>query len=219
MKGIEQSLQSMKAELVGVPDKIERINWSEWEEKIDDKAAVDQIKTSYESLKIDTAKSGGVDIAETNAQLDKAINKTNESEKVISELLTQYKAELVQAKKEKKDIHTWHFHDYLNRYPGLAEQMRQQYMDGYQLPSDAEDRLAESDVSEIRRQVKNGGRIVVDDELPTHVGNFDYEVELKKTEEIAKKLYGDSPRWKEIQDQLAKETQGVKKIDADAEHH
>ena len=212
MKGIEQSLQAMKAELVGVPDKIDSINWSEWEQKIEDKTAVDQIKSSYENLKYETAK--GTDVADITNQLDKAISKTGESEKVIGELVSSYKTELAAAKKEKVDIHTWHFHDYLNRYPGLAEQMREQYMQGYQLPSDAEDRLAESDVGEMRRQVKSGGRIVVDDELPTRIGSWDYEEEVKKTEELAKKLYGDSPRYKEIQDQLRKEAQVVKRVEA-----
>jgi len=205
MKGIEQSLQAMKAELIGVPERVEAINWSEWEAKIEDKAAVEQIKSSYDSLKYEAAK--GTDVAELTGQLDKAISKTGESEKLIGELLAQYKAELEAAKKEKVDIHNWHFHDYLNRYPGLAEQMREQYMQGYQLPSDAEDRLAESDVGEMRRQVKSGGRIVVDDELPTRIGSWDYEEEVKKTEELAKKLYGDSPRYKEILDSLRKEAQ------------
>ena len=147
-------------------------------------------------------------------QLDAAISKTGESEAAINELMASYKTELEAAKKEKVDIHTWHFHDYLNRYPGLAEQMREQYMQGYQLPSDAEDRLAESDVNEIRRQVKTGGRVVVDDELPTRIGSWDYEAEVKKTEELAQKLYGGSPRYKEIVDQLRKEVQVVKKVDA-----
>jgi len=212
MKGIEQSLQAMKAELVGVPDRIEPINWSEWEQKIDDKTAVEQIKSSYDNLKYETAK--GTDIADITSQLDTAISKTGESEKVIGEVLTSYKAELSAAKKEKVDIHSWHFHDYLARYPGLAEQMREQYMQGYQLPSDAEDRLAESDVSEMRRQVKSGGRIVVDDELPTRIGSWDYDEEVKKVEQLAKSLYGDSPRYKEIQDQLRKEAVVVKKVDA-----
>ena len=212
MKGIEQSLQAMKAELVGVPDKIEPISWSDWEQKIDDKAAVGEIKSSYEQLKFEAAK--GTDVTELTAGLDKAISKTSESEKVIGELLTAYKAELAAAKKEKVDIHNWHFHDYLARYPGLAEQMREQYMQGYQLPSDAEDRLAESDVGEMRRQVKAGGRIVVDDELPTRIGDWDYEVEVKKVEELARKLYADSPRYKEIQDQLQKDSQIMKKVEA-----
>ena len=212
MKGVEQSLQAMKSELVGVPERIEPINWAEWEQKIDDKAAVGEIKSSYDNLKYEAAK--GTDVSEMTGQLDTAISRSGQSEKLIGELLVQYKAELAAAQKEKTDIHTWHFHDYLARYPGLAEQMREQYMQGYQLPSDAEDRLAESDVGEMRRQVKAGGRIVVDDELPTRIGSWDYEEEMRKAEELAKKLYGDSPRWKDIQDQMRKETQVVKKVEA-----
>ena len=218
MKGVDASLQAMKAELIGVPDRVEPINWTEWEAKIEDKAAVEQIKSSYDNLKYDSAK--GSDLSETTGQLDKAISKTGESEKVIGELLQQYKAELATAKKEKVDIHNWHFHDYLARYPGLAEQMREQYMQGYQLPSDAEDRLAESDVGEMRRVVKSGGRIVVDDELPTRIGSWDYEEEVRKTEELAKQLYGDSPRYKEIVEQIRKEALIVKKDDtAQVEAH
>ena len=222
MRSIEQTLQAMKAELSGVPDTIEPIPWSEWEEKVDDKSTIDSIHSSYDNLKLEADKV--TDVQQFNSELDKAISTSSASEAVIAELIATYKTELTAAKKEKVDIHTWHFHDYLARYPGLAEQMRAEYMEGYQLPPEALERLADSDLGELKRQVRNGGRLSSDEDIPTKVGDFDYEVELKKTEDLAKKLYGDSPQLKDIQAQIQRELLAVKQLQEshaadDTPHH
>ena len=218
MRSVEQTLQAMKQELVNVPDKVEPIPWREWEEKIDDKGTVDSIRQSYDSLRFEQSATGGGDVQSFNAELDKALTTGAQSEAAITQLLTAYKAELRQAQKEKEDIHSWHFHDYLNRYPGLAEQMRAEYMEGYQLPPESLERLTDSDISELRKQVRNGGRLSSDEEIPTKVGDFDYEAELKKTEELAKKLFGDSPQLKDIQAQIQREQLAVKELQAAQQH-
>ena len=221
MRSIEQTLQQMRAELAGVPERIEPINWAEWEEKLDDKAAVGNIKSSYDSLKVAEAERTA-DVAEFGAELDRAIGKAGESEAAVAELLQHYKTELAAAQKEKKDIHGWHFHDYLARYPGLAEQMRAEYMEGYQLPPEALERLTDSDLSELRRTVRNGGRISSDEDIPTKVGAFDYEAELRSTEELARKVLGaDSPQMRDVQQLISKEQAAVKELGAthEEEHH
>ena len=131
--------------------------------------------------------------------------------------MSSYKAELKAAEKEKAEIHEWHFHDYLRRYPGLAEQMRAEYMEGWQLPPESLERLTDSDVSELKRQVRNGGRLSSDEDIPTRVGDYDFEAELKKTEEFARKMLGDSPQLKDIQAQIQKEQLAVQQMhEADA---
>ena len=271
MRGVEATLQAMKQELSGVPDRVDPINWAEWEEKIDDKAMVDTIKQSYDSFKTEEAK-GTTDVQQLNNEIDQAVSHRSttphhtphpragpspdpppptppppphspplppslccaqiaaagDSESVIAEWVSTYKAELTAAQKEKRDIHGWHFHDYLRRYPGLAEQMRAEYMEGYQLPPESLERLTESDLSELKRQVKNGGRLSSDEEIPTRVGDYDYEEELKKTEELARKLFGppgdDNPQLKDIQAQIQREQLAVKQLQQaqahdEEEHH
>jgi len=81
------------------------------------------------------------------------------------------------------------------------------------------ERLAESDFQEMRRTVRTGGKLSSEEDIPTRVGSYDYEEELKKVEETAKKLLGDSPRFKEFQDLVKKEQLAVRKIKEPAEEH
>jgi len=203
MRSIDNQLSTMRQELIGVPDEIEPINWNEWEQKIEDKAAFQQIKSQYEGLDIQPQK--GQDLREQLNQIDTGIAKIKETEELVRSDLTKYQHELELAIKEKEEIHRWHYHDFLNRYPGLAEQNREQYMQGYQLPSDAEDRLADTDMGEVRKQVKATGRLIIDPEVPTKIGSFDAEVELMKTAAFAKKVFGDSPKWPEMQKEIDRE--------------
>jgi cellulose biosynthesis protein BcsQ len=70
-------------------------------------------------------------------------------------------------------------------------------MNGYQLPTDAEDRLGETDINQLRTQFKNNQNSALDlsEDIPKKIGNFDYETELKRVEELEKKMFGDNPLY------------------------
>lgn len=214
MKSLDQSLAQMRAESFGAPETVEPIQWAEWEAKIDDKAQVRQIKESYTSFKPPTG--GDTSMAELDAQIERAIKASTQSKEVIDAELAKYREELARAKQEKPAVHNWHFHDYMNRYPGLAEQMRAQYMAGYQLPTDAEDRLQETDIGEFKKAVKAGSRVVIDEELSIRVGDYDLNAELAKTEELVRKLFGESANFSAMQAEIQREIVSPK---VDEVHH
>jgi hypothetical protein len=135
---------------------------------------------------------------------------------LVSEMLTGWRAELEAAKREKEEVHSWKFHDYLNRYPGLAEEVREEWMQGYQLPNDALERLAETDLRELSRQLKSGQPVQLEPDIPLKVGEVSYEKELQQVEQNARKLLGDQPELQQVMDRIKREREMFKQ---DAEHH
>lgn len=215
MKQIDQQLAVLRAEADNAPKTIDAINWSEWEAKIEDKAQLKQIRQQYESFTpaVESNASG----SEFLQQLDQAISASSKSQEIIAEELKRFKAELAEAKQDKIDVHNWTLLDYFARYPGLSEQIQHEYMEGYQLPTDAEDRLEEADLSEFQRALEKGQPIVIDPELPLNVGEMHINDELKKVEMVAQKVFGSTPVWKSIQADIEKDYQTA--IVHKEEHH
>jgi len=191
LRELDSKLSALRGELVGVPESIPEIEWAEFDD-IEDKAAVEAIREEYEALKIPMGEADNV--ADMNAALDTAIQRTTENAKISEEEVARLRLELAAAKKEKVDVHNWTLEDYCRRYPGLAEQLRHEYMEGYTLPTDAMDRLGESDLSEWRKSFQAGAPpMSVDPNLPTAVGEFDLNKEREKLDAQIKKMFGDSP--------------------------
>jgi len=188
MKEMETKFSSMKSEMFGVAPKVEGIDWKFWEENITDKALVASLKKEYESLTFEAAK--GEDLSKINADLDFAIEKASGAAAISREELPKLQAQLAAAIKEKKDVHTWTAEDYFRAYPGLEQQLRDEYMNGEFLPSDAEERLEAQDVSEARKQFKAGAEITVPDDLPDRIGDFSIKAEQAKVDELLTRMFG-----------------------------
>ena len=249
MRAIDTQLASMRQELSGVPDSIEPIDWSEWEAKIEDKAALEKIKSNYESFEPEKTK--GINVEQLVQSVDARVRLTqrradcsptlactrltlttalclvcpvcvrqikamSSGKALLSELLTGWRAELEEAKREKEEVHNWKFHDYLNRYPGLAEEVREEWMQGYQLPNDALERLAETDLRELTRQLKSGQPVQLEPDIPLKVGVVSYENELLQVEQLARKLLGDQPELQPVMDRIKREREMFKQ---EPEHH
>jgi len=214
-KAIDQYLNNLRAELVGVPTRIAPIEWEEWSNKIQDQDAVKSIQEQYEKLSFDQGDEGKSKSSSLAAKFDKLIARLNQNADLSREELVSLKEELSDAEKEKREIHDWSLNDWMINNPGLADQLRTEYMEGYQLPTDAQDRVAESDINEIRRLLRAGGKLAVDAELPTKIGNYDALEDEKHTIELAKKMFGDSPHWKEVERII--EENRIKKVED--EHH
>jgi len=217
MKDLEAKFLAMRNELKGVPKTIEPIDWAYWEQNISTPGVVASIRKEYESLKF--AKAKGQDLTAINSQLDNAINRTNENAELSKQELTKLRTTLDNAKKEKVAVHSWKYEDYVARYPGLNVQLRTEYMNGYQLPTDAEDRLGETDINQLRTQFKNNQNSALDlsEDIPKKVGDLDFETELKRVEELEKKMFGDNPLYQTyIADVKAQEEKEKAK---NAEHH
>ena len=205
LREMDAKLTALSGELFGVPESVPEIDWSEYDD-VQDKDAVQAIKRDYESKDYSAAGDGGDDnVSAMNATFELALQRTTENAKISEQEITRLKEELRQAKAEKSEVHNWTLEDYCRRYPGLAEQLRHEYMEGYTLPTDAMDRLAESDLGEARKAFQAGAPPApMDPGLPTTVGTFDVAKEQARLDAQLKKMFGDSPEYEAL----------VKEIDA-----
>jgi hypothetical protein len=185
MKELESKFTTMRSELKGVPKSIESIDWAYWEKQISDKNLLSQIRKDYESLSFPKPK--GQDLSNINNKLDAAIKRTGENAEISKAELSRLRQELKAAEEEKSSVNSWNFYDYLARYPGLDEQLRKEWEEGYQLPTTAEERLKETDINQLRTQFKNNQTLNVDlSEVDTKVGSFDSQAEIKKIEQLVR---------------------------------
>lgn len=183
------------------------------EEHITDKALVASLRKEYESLKFEAGK--GEDLTKINADLDFAIQKASGAAAISREELPKLQAQLAAAIKEKKDVHNWTPEDYFRAYPGLEQQLRDEYMQGEFLPSEAEERLEAQDVNEARKQFKSGAEITVPDDLPDRIGDFSIKAEQAKVDELLTRMFGGSKSFEAAR--AAEKAAEAKK--AAAHHH
>jgi hypothetical protein len=187
------------------------------EENIDNKAVVESLRKEYESMKFEDAK--GEDLTKVNADLDVAIAKATGAADISREQLPKLQAELQAAIEEKRSVHNWTLEDFYARYPGLREQLREEYNQGEFLLSDAEERLEAQDVNEARKQFKAGAEISMPDDLPERVGDFSLQAELKKTDALLERMFGGSKQFEQLkQDARDKEAKRAAAA-AKAAHH
>lgn len=195
MKELDNKFSGMKTEMFGVPDKVEPIDWDSFEKGITNKALFQQIKKEYETLQYPDIK--GEDLTKINADLDFAILKSSGAAAVSREEIPKLEAKLKDALAEKKAVHTWSLEDYYRRYPGLEEQMREEFMNADYLPTDAEDRLEAIDVNEARKQFRLGNDLELPEGLPTRVGDFDFAEETKKVDALLERMFGGSKQFED----------------------
>jgi len=196
MKELDNKFQSMKTEIFGVPEKIEAVDWSSFEKQIQNKALFQQIKKEYETMTFPAVK--GEDLSEINRALDTSIQKATVAAEISKQELPKLRALLQQAIQEKKDVHTWELDEYFRRYPGLEEQLREEYMNGEYLASDAEERLDALDIAEARKAFKTGAELPIPDGVPDQVGNYSAKDEAKQIESLLDKMYGGNAQYEAL---------------------
>jgi hypothetical protein len=195
MKELDNKFSGMRTEMFGVSDKIDPVDWSVYEKGISNKQLFAQIKKEYEDMKFPEVK--GEDLTKINGDLDFAIEKASGAAVISREEIPRLEKQLKDAQAEKKSIHTWTFEDYCARYPGLEEQLREEYMRAEYLPSDAEERLEALDVNEARKAFKAGATIPLPDDLPTKVGDYDFQQERKRVDALLERMFGGSKQFEQ----------------------
>lgn len=213
MKELDAKFVSMKTDMHGVPAAVEPIDWAQWEESIDNKSLVASLRQEYESMKFDAVK--GEDLTKINADLDFSLQKARGAAAISREELPKLQAELAAAIEEKRTVHSWTLEDFYKRYPGLEQQLRDEYMNGEFLLSEAEERLEAQDVNEARKQFKSGAEISMPDDLPDRVGDYSAKAEMAKVNALLDRMYGGSKQYEQWKvEQKAKDSKKVQ-----AEHH
>jgi len=177
-KEIDARFAAMKAQMFGVAPKVEEIDWAQWEATISNKAAVAALRKEYESTTFETSK--GEDLTKVNAHLDGEIAGATRAASVAAEELPKAQAELARAIRDKKEVHNWTLEDYYKNIPGLEEQLREEYMNGEFLPSEAEQRLVDMDWNELRKQLRSGQELTLPEGLPDRIGNKSLKEEYAK---------------------------------------
>lgn len=195
MKELDTKFSSMKTEMFGVAPKVDEVDWKFWEANISNKALLQSLRKEYESAKFDDVK--GEDLSKINADLDFAIEKATGAAAISKEELPKLQAELQRAIAEKKAVHDWTAEDYYAAMPGLEQQMRDEYMRGEFLPSEAEERLEAQDVNEARKQFKAGAEITIPDDFPDRVGDYSIKEEEKKTEAMLERMFAGSKQYEQ----------------------
>jgi hypothetical protein len=212
MKELDNKFVGMKAEMYGVADKVDPIDWESYERGITNKALFQQIKREYETMTFPEIK--GEDLTKINADLDFAIEKASGAAVISKQEIPKLEAQLKEAQAEKKAIHTWTMEDYFRRYPGLEEQLREEYMNAEYLPSDAEERLESQDVNEARKAFRLGTELPLPDELPKRIGDLDFEAENKKVDALLERMFGGSKQFEAF-----RAAEKVKEAKKAKEHH
>ena len=157
------------------------------------KALFNQIKKEYESIVYPDVK--GEDLTKINADLDFAIEKASGAAKISKEEIPKLQVQLKDAQSEKKAVHTWTMEDYFQKYPGLEEQLRVEYMNAEYLPSDAEERLEAQDINEARKAFKLGNEIQLPEDLPERIGDLDFQAEKQKVDALLERMFGGSKQF------------------------
>jgi len=215
MKELDQKFSSMKTEMFGVAPKVDDIDWKHYEATIGNKAQVAALRKEYESATFESAK--GEDLTAINKALDFAIEKASGAAAISKEELPKLQAELQRAIAEKKAVHTWTAEDYYAAMPGLEQQLRDEYMRGEFLPSEAEERLEAQDVNEARKQFKAGAEITVPDDFPDRIGDYSIKEEAKKVDAMLERMFGGSKQYE--QHKQAERAAEAKKAAAHAAAH
>lgn len=213
MKELDVKFTSMKSEMFGVAKTVDTIDWASYEKSIENKALVAQMKKEYENLKF--AAPEGEDLTKINADIDFAIEKASTAAEISKAEIPKVKAQLARAIEEKRTIHNWSAEDYFARYPGLEEQLREEYMQGEFLPSEAEERLEAQDVNEARKQFKLGQPITVPEDMPDRVGDFSVKAEQKKVDDLLNRMFAGSKQYQQLKEAEA----AAAKKRAAAHHH
>lgn len=190
MKELDNKFSGMKAEMFGVSSEVAPIDWASYEKGINNKALFQAIKKEYETMVYPDVK--GEDLTKINADIDSAIAKASVAAEISRAELPKLKQQLADAIAEKKSVHTWTMEDYFRRYPGLEEQLREEYMQAEYLPSEAEERLEAMDVNEARKALKLGQPIDLPEGLPTRVGDYSFVEEKQKVDAMLEKMFGGS---------------------------
>ncbi len=193
MKELDTKFSSMKTEMFGVAPKVDEVDWKFWESNIGNKALVQSLRKEYEAAKFEEVK--GEDLSKINADLDFAIEKASGAAAISKEELPKLQAQLQSAIEEKKSVHSWSVEDYYARYPGLEQQLRDEYMLGDFLPSDAEERLEAQDVNEARKQFKSGAEITVPEDFPDRIGDFSLAEEQKKVDALLNRMFSGAKQF------------------------
>ena len=144
------------------------------------------------------------------------IQKATGAAAISKEQIPALKVRLAAAIEEKRTVGSWTPEQYFEAYPGLEEQLREEYMNGEYLPSEAEERLEAQDVNEARKQFKSGAEIVMPDDMPDRVGDYSVQAEIKKVDQLLERMFGGSKQYEAIK--LQNQAAAAKKAAAAAAH-
>lgn len=214
MKELDAKFASMKSEMFGVSDTVAPIDWEALEKGISNKALFAQIRKEYESITF--PKIEGEDLTQINAALDASIERASAAAEISRAELPKLRAQLAEAQAEKHAVHNWTMDDYFRRYPGLEEQLREEYMRADYLPSDAEERMEQLDVQEALKALRTGAPFELPEGLPNRVGDLNFDEERKKIDAMLDKMFGGAKAYEELK--AAERAAEAKKATAVAEH-
>lgn len=211
LRAIDAELNALRMETKGAPASIAPIDWSYWESAISDKSAVAALRSEYESMKFSGGKA--LDLTEVNAKLDAAIARTEAAVPLAQAEIADYEAKIVSVLQAKETMVHWSIPEWFERYPGLEKQLFDEWEDGYQIETDAEERIEAIDLAAVRAAFEKGQDVVIDDaDLPDRVGDFVFaEFEKQQFEKTDKMFKG-----QEIYDQMRAEMEAQDKKAAEA---
>lgn len=214
MKELDTKFGGMKTEMFGVADKVAPIDWAALEKGISNKALFAEIKKEYDNITF--PKVEGEDLSEINAALDSSIERATVAAEISRAELPKLRQQLADAQAEKHAVHNWTMDDYFRRYPGLEEQLREEYMRADYLPSDAEERMEQLDVNEARKALRSGAPFELPEGLPNRVGDLNFDEERQKVDAMLDKMFGGAKAYEELK--AAERAAETKKAAATAEH-
>jgi len=226
LRAIDAELNVLRMESKGAPTSVQPIDWSYWESKIQDKAAVASIRKEYESIKF--TQPAGLDLSAINTKLDSAIDRAAKNIPISQSEIALYQQRIVRILQDKEVMFNWTALDWYDRYPGLEKQIHDRWEEGYQLLTEAEEKIAAVDISAAQAAWKKGQLAKLVDEEDLHllvdrIGDQKVSDESDRLEAVGDALYKgipeyDAGRIEEIKEKEKKAKEKEARIKAEHDH-
>jgi len=195
---LEGKLAKMRNEVMSAPKSVEPIDWAAWSKQISTPGVVDELKAQYEKALSSTVESKPDFLPEVNKNLDELIARAESSAKYSKAEIDKARNQLKEALQNKAKIHNASLEYFYARFPGLEEQLRDEFMNGIYASSETEERLAAADVNEIKKSLKTGSSVDLGAMLE-NTGNYNLNEEFNKLEAAEKSLYPNQSNKSAIQ--------------------
>jgi len=178
---MDTEVKAMKATAGQLSTTVPPIDWAHWRKTIQTPGLVDKLQKEYETQTFPEGAKIDLDVFNKYwEQRIKIAQEFAEEDRVYAGDLSKWKGELEEMKRTRW---WWGNDEYLRRFPGLKEQLDEEYVNfpKYYRQKEAEEALDEMDPAEFRKALAEGREMPFPEGLGSKIGDLDLgEVRAQK---------------------------------------